>query len=114
LISRALNDARDDLARGKLSLDEWATAGEFDRVRATLKAIWGVGPYALSHMMVLLGDVSTIPMDGEVLKYLKHTHFGGRNVSGVEAVRPYERFGGFRFLAYKCGRMARRINGQTG
>ena len=47
-------------ARGKLPLDDWAAQGDFDRVRAALADVWGIGPYALSHILVLLGDYRTI------------------------------------------------------
>lgn len=95
---------------GRLPLDEWAAAGQFERVRETLGAVWGVGPYALSHMLVMLGDYSTIPVDCEVLRYLQAAHFNGRQVSAAEAVRPYEPFGRWRYLAFKFGRMARKMN----
>jgi 3-methyladenine DNA glycosylase/8-oxoguanine DNA glycosylase len=95
---------------GRLPLDDWAAAGDFQRIRAALGDIWGIGPYALGHMLVLLGDYSCIPVDSEVIKYLRKTHFEGREVSAKEAVTPYERYGPLRFLAFKFGRMARREN----
>jgi 3-methyladenine DNA glycosylase/8-oxoguanine DNA glycosylase len=95
---------------GKLPLDEWASAGDFERIGGTLGEVWGIGPYALSHILVLLGDYSTIPVDSEIIKYLSKTHFNGRKISPKKAVEPYERYGNFRFLAFKFGRMARREN----
>jgi N-glycosylase/DNA lyase len=97
-------------ANDKLPLDAWAAAGEFDRIAAALQPIWGIGPYALSHILVLLGDYRTIPVDSEILKYLSKTHFDGRKVTPKRAVEPYERFGPFRYLAFKFGRMSRREN----
>jgi len=95
---------------GKLPLDEWASAGDFERIGEVLGEVWGIGPYALSHILVLLGDYSTIPVDSEIIKYLSKTHFNGRKISPKKAVEPYERYGNFRFLAFKFGRMARREN----
>ena len=95
---------------GKLPLDEWASAREFDRIAEVLGGVWGIGPYALSHILVLLGDYRAIPVDSEIIKYLRKTHFNGRSVSPKKAVEPYERYGDFRFLAFKFGRMARREN----
>jgi 3-methyladenine DNA glycosylase/8-oxoguanine DNA glycosylase len=95
---------------GKLPLDDWASRGEFERIRETLGEIWGIGPYALSHILVLLGDYRTIPVDSEIIKYLSRTHFNGRKITPKKAVEPYERYGDFRFLAFKFGRMARREN----
>src|SRR5206468_1079905 len=94
----------------QLPLDSWAAAGDFERIRQTLTDIWGIGPYALSHILVLLGDYSTIPVDSEVIKYLSKTHFNGRKVTPKRAVAPYERYGPYRFLAFKFGRMSRREN----
>jgi 3-methyladenine DNA glycosylase/8-oxoguanine DNA glycosylase len=95
---------------GKLPLDEWAAANDFDRIIKALSPIWGIGPYALSHILVLLGDYRTIPVDSEILKYLSKTHFNGRRVTPKRAVEPYDRFGDFRFLAFKFARMSRREN----
>ncbi len=95
-------------ADGRLPLDEWAAAGRFAEASAALGGVWGVGPYARKHALMLLGDFSDIPVDCEVLKYLRTTHFDGRPVSAAEAVAPYAEFDRFRFLAFKFGRMARR------
>ena len=95
---------------GRLDLDAWATAGDFERVREALGAIRGVGPYCISHMLVLLGAYSEIPVDSEVLKYLRHTHFDGEAVEPPEATKPYDKYGSFRFLAFKFSRMGRRLN----
>ena len=97
-------------AEGRLDLDAWAAAVDFQRVREALAAIKGLGPYCVNHMLVLLGDYSDIPVDSEVLKYLRRTHFGGKAVGPAEAVRPYDRYGSFRFLAFKFARMRRRLN----
>jgi 3-methyladenine DNA glycosylase/8-oxoguanine DNA glycosylase len=95
---------------GDLLLDEWAQAKQFHRIKSALENIWGIGPYALSHMLMLLGDYSTIPVDCEVLKYLSNTHFAGAKVKAKDAVKPYEIYGNFQFLAFKFARMARKMN----
>jgi hypothetical protein len=59
---------------------------------------------------MLLGDYSTIPVDSEVLKYLSVAHFSGAKVKARDAVKPYENYGNFRFLAFKFARMARKMN----
>jgi 3-methyladenine DNA glycosylase/8-oxoguanine DNA glycosylase len=103
-----------DIARrsdaGKLPLDEWAAAGDWERVAALLDVIWGIGPYAAAHIRMLLGDFSTIPVDGEVLKYLRGVHFNGRPISPKKAVEPYAHHGRFQFLAFKFGRIARKLH----
>ena len=97
-------------ADGKLPLDQWAAASDWERTRSSLAAIRGVGPYSINHMLVLLGWYGDIPVDSEVLKHLRKTHFDGQPVAAEKAVQPYERYGQYRFLAYKCHRMARRLN----
>ena len=108
--ARTIRIIADQTAQGKLPLDAWAGAGDFSRIKDALMPIWGIGPYALHHIMVLLGDYSTIPVDSEVLKYLRATHFDGRKVSERVAVRPYERFGEHRYLAFKFGRVAHALS----
>ena len=97
-------------SEGELPLDSWASAGDFLAIRAALMEIWGIGPYCADHMLVLLGCYEHIPVDSEVLRYLRATHFHGRQVSAQEAVAPYERYGRWRYLAYKFARLARGTN----
>jgi 3-methyladenine DNA glycosylase/8-oxoguanine DNA glycosylase len=107
--SRTILKAAHLTASGQLPLDAWAAAGEFGRIRQALSSIWGIGPYALNHILVLLGDFTIIPVDSEILRYLRTTHFGGEKVPASEAVKPYEQFGEHRYLAFKFGRMARKM-----
>ena len=97
-------------ADGKLPLDEWAAVSDWEQIRSSLAAIRGVGPYSINHMLALLGWYGNIPVDSEVLKYLRETHFDGQAVAAGQATQPFERYGRYRFLAYKCHRMARRLN----
>jgi len=89
---------------GRLPLDQWAAEGDFDQIRQALTPVWGIGPYALNHILVLLGCYDEIPVDSLAIRFLRDTHFGGKAVSPQEAVRPYERYGKYRFLAYQFSR----------
>jgi 3-methyladenine DNA glycosylase/8-oxoguanine DNA glycosylase len=91
-------------AEGRLPVDDWAAQGEFERIRETLRPVWGIGPYALNHILVLLGCYDAIPVDSEAIRFLSETHFGGKPVSHKEAVRPYDKYGKFRFLAFQFSR----------
>ena len=93
-------------AGGRLPLADWAQAGQFDLIRRSLGDIWGLGPYSIAHMLVLLGDFSEIPVDSIALRHLRDMHFNGRPVSAKVVVRPYEAYGKFQFLAYRFSRMA--------
>jgi len=108
--ARTVWEASKRTSDGKLDLDWWARNKDYDRIESELKGIWGIGEYTVNHMLVLLGDYSRIPVDSEVLGYLRRTHFKGRTVSAKEAVGPYDRYGKYKFLGFKFGRMARKLN----
>ena len=113
LLRRGLDMRREGLGYAGRLGEELADAGNDKLLEVAgwdAQPIWGIGPYALSHILVLLGDYRTIPVDSEILKYLSKTHFDGRKVSPTRAVEPYEHFGPYRFLAFKFGRMSRREN----
>jgi 3-methyladenine DNA glycosylase/8-oxoguanine DNA glycosylase len=95
---------------GKLPLDKWASDATCARIKKALREIPGVGTYCINHMLVLLGYYADIPVDCEVLKYLRDTHFGGKPVSAKIAVEPFDKYGEWKFLAYKCERIGRRLN----
>ena len=108
--ARTVREAARLFAEGRMPLDNWAQDRDFGRIRAALLQIWGVGPYCADHMLVLLGCYGHIPVDSEVLRYLRNTHFGGKPVSQEKAVSPYEAYGDWRYLAFKFSRMARKMN----
>jgi 3-methyladenine DNA glycosylase/8-oxoguanine DNA glycosylase len=108
--TRSVRAIATEVSEGRLPLDEWSARGEFDLARERLKSIWGIGKYSVNHILILLGDYRHIPVDSEVLRYLRNTHFQKRNVSEKEAVEPYSRFGNYRYLAFKFGRIARAMN----
>jgi 3-methyladenine DNA glycosylase/8-oxoguanine DNA glycosylase len=108
--TRSVREIALEVSQGRLPLDEWAAGGQFDLAREKLKSIWGIGQYSVNHILILLGDYRHIPVDSEVLRYLRKTHFGSRNVTENQAVSPYSRFGNYRYLAFKFGRIARAMN----
>lgn len=107
---RTVRTVASQLVEGKMPIDEWARARDFQRIRACLRQIWGIGDYCVNHILVLLGDFSQIPVDSEVLHYLRQSHFKGAPVDENAAVQPYREFGQYQYIAYKFGRIARRLN----
>lgn len=95
---------------GKYDIEKWAKEKDYEKIKGVLKKVWGIGDYCLNHILVLMGDYSFIPVDSEVLRYLKDVYFQGREVSVKESVKPFEKYGEFRYLAYKYERMARKLN----
>ncbi len=69
-----------------------------------LMGLHGIGPYAASHLRVLLQDFSRVPVDSEVTKFFRERH--GIGPKEVEAF--LERWGEYKFLGY---RLSRRLGG---
>jgi N-glycosylase/DNA lyase len=95
---------------GKINVDKWVKEKDYEKIRRVLSNVWGIGDYCLNHILVLMGDYSFIPVDSEVLRYLKDLYFQGREISVKESVKPFEKYGEFRYLEYKYERMARKLN----
>ncbi len=75
-----------------------------------LSSIKGLGPYSVRHILVLLGFYDEIPVDSEVTDYLSKVHFNGRKVPEKEAVKYYNKYGSYKYLAYKFMRIDRKMN----
>lgn len=67
----------------------------------------GLGKYGFSHLKILAGDFSDIPIDSEVRKYC-NTAFGCNTDSEIRS--HFSEWGQFAFLGYKLGRQARQDN----
>ena len=81
-----IND-RGDLAGGKIAYED-------------LLGLRGVGGYTASHMMMLLGDFSRVPVDSEVTRFCKDRY----GIEPKEVDSFFERWGQYRFLGYKLSR----------
>ena len=94
----------------RLPLDDLASEKKFYEIKRLLGSIKGCGQYTINHMLVLLGCYDSIPVDSEVLAYLREQHFEGKKISERQAVLPYAHFGEYKYLAYKFSRIVRRLN----
>ncbi|WP_179134496.1 DNA-3-methyladenine glycosylase family protein [Oceanobacillus timonensis] len=65
-----------------------------------LKEIRGVGPYALSIILMLLGRYDYLPVDSEFKKHVKHKYFAGELPPQSQLQQLYKEWGAFKFLAY--------------
>lgn len=73
-----------------------------------VRSIKGLGPYGANHMLVLLGWHSFLPVDREVMKFLKIVPLlHGRC---PKEVQHYLKYGDYRFIAYKLDRILHRKN----
>lgn len=95
---------------GDLDPESWIESPLSERTAQEISSIRGVGEYALRHILFLVGDYSSIPIDSEVRSWLSENIFHGLDVADAQIDEYYERYNKFKFLAYKFGRIARRDN----
>ncbi|MCL7943946.1 hypothetical protein [Marinobacter sp. ATCH36] len=70
-----------------------------------LVSLKGIGPYSAAHVMMLLRDFSTVPVDSEVSAYLRE-----RGLDPKDAQEAFQHWGEYRFLGYKLRRIVDREN----
>ena len=81
-------------------MDESGVGTEGLLTYEALIGLHGVGPYAASHLRVLLHDFSRVPVDSEVTKFFRERHG-----IGPKEVEPFlERWGEYKFLGYRLSR----------
>ena len=81
-------------------VDESGVGAEGLVTYEALIGLHGIGPYAASHLRVLLHDFSRVPVDSEVTKFFRERHgIGPKEVEGF-----LERWGEYRFLGYRLSR----------
>ncbi len=92
-----------DVADGTLDLEAWgrATRAELpdDELARRLLALPGVGPYAVAHIMMMLGRYARLILDSATRpKYARLT--GRRRVSDLAIARRFRRYGDYAGLAF--------------
>ena len=98
-----LRDLATSVAEGSLNLEELAVAAPDeipdDEVEARLLTLPGVGPYAATHVMLLLGRTSRCVLDSwSRPKYARV--IGRRSVTDAAIVRRFRRYGAYAGLAF--------------
>lgn len=71
-----------------------------------LKSIKGVGPYAQSTLLMILGHYDLLPVDSEFRKHVRTRYFAGKDPSPKEIATLYKDWGHFKYLAYWFDRKA--------
>jgi 3-methyladenine DNA glycosylase/8-oxoguanine DNA glycosylase len=86
---------------GALDLEALKTAelptGE---LRKRLRAIKGVGPYAVANLLMLLGHYDAIPIDSWALTLVSKEWHGGAAIGPAEVEAAFAHWGQFKGLAY--------------
>jgi 3-methyladenine DNA glycosylase/8-oxoguanine DNA glycosylase len=75
---------------------------------SSVRGIRGFGPYAVNHLLVLLGWHDCLAIDSDVVKYLGIKRKQNRRPFKDSSL--YQEFGKFRFTAYKIERIINREN----
>lgn len=89
------------VASGELDLEELADADLPTReLKEELLGIRGVGPYAASTLLMLLGRYEEPAVDSVFREFVAETYFGGATPSDEEARAVYESWGPWAYLAY--------------
>ena len=86
---------------GALDLEALKTAElPTDELRKRLRAIKGVGPYAVANLLMLLGHYDAIPIDSWALTLVSKEWHGGAAIGPAEVEAAFARWGQFKGLAY--------------
>ena len=97
--------ATEELLRGNL-MDEWGCETSELIAYEDLIRLKGIGPYAASHLSMLLHDYSRIPVDSGVTRYCERSH----GLSHDEIEPYFDAWGDQRYLGYKIGRIVANAN----
>jgi len=86
---------------GALDLETLRTAPlPTEELRKRLRAIKGVGPYAVANLLMLLGHYDAIPIDSWALTLVSKEWHGGAAIGPAEVEAAFARWGQFKGLAY--------------
>ncbi|HUV90308.1 MAG TPA: hypothetical protein VMY80_11690, partial [Anaerolineae bacterium] len=70
------------------------------QLRKQLRAIKGVGDYAVACLLILLGRYDAVPVDSWALTLVSREWYGGNPVGRAEVEAAFERWGQWQGLAY--------------
>ena len=86
---------------GALDLEALKTAElPTDELRKRLRAIKGVGPYAVANLLMLLGHYDAIPIDSWALTLISKEWHGGAAIGPAEVEAAFAHWGQFKGLVY--------------
>jgi 3-methyladenine DNA glycosylase/8-oxoguanine DNA glycosylase len=89
------------LANGKLDLEGLKDpASSTNDTKAQLLAIKGIGNYAASSLLMLLGRYDQIPIDTVFREFMKAKHFQDKEFSEARGIAIYDEWGDWKYLAY--------------
>lgn len=94
-------DLAQRVAGGALDLEALRTSDlPTPELRKRLLALKGVGPYAVAHLLMLLGRYDAIPIDSWALSQVAREWHGGARIGPAEVEAAFARWGAWKGLAY--------------
>ena len=86
---------------GELDLESYRTADiPKNRLHQELLSISGVGEYAASALLMLLGHYDTIPIDSWAKRFVSEEFYNGERIGKSEVEAVFEKWGDWKGLAY--------------
>lgn len=87
------NDLEDLNCLGSKKIDSEVLRQRFLKVR-------GIGPYAASYLLTLLGHYDHLGVDTEMRSFVSQKHFHGQRVTDQEILKLYHKWGKWKYLVY--------------
>ena len=82
-------------------INEWGILQKEDLCYEDMIQFRGLGPYSVNHILMLMHDFRTIPVDSEVVSYCNQI----LKIESSEVQDHFARWGNYRFLGYKLRRI---------
>ncbi|HET6872956.1 MAG TPA: hypothetical protein VFH42_08225 [Sporolactobacillaceae bacterium] len=95
------------VTKGELNLEEFLNPDLSTEILIKqLKAIKGIGPYAQSTLLMILGSYDQLPVDSEFRKHVRTKYFKGKDPTSKQIAKLYQKWGNYKYLAYWFDRKA--------
>jgi len=108
--SRYVLELAERIMSGDLCLEDYETGRcSYLDAERSIKKIKGLGPYGANHVLVLLGWNRYLPIDREVMKFLKIKQ-KKPNSKCPRETNHYKAWKNYRFIVYKLDRISKREN----
>lgn len=99
--SKYIYDFAENYANGIYDFKEWQNPNiPTEKVASEITKINGVGPYALSIILMIVGRYDFLPIDSEFKKHVKTKYYPDITPSKAQMEKIYEEWEEYKFLAY--------------
>lgn len=99
--SKYIYEFAKDYSNGMYNFEEWLNPNiPTEKVASEINKINGVGPYALSIILMLVGRYDFLPIDSEFKKHVKTKYYPDVTPSKAQMEKIYEEWQEYKFLAY--------------